>query len=171
MNSNSAPRISFYGRSALLRKYCCDCKTTSFVLDGYYQCCDKPDEKKEIKYMTERISECFRGSLAAEFKRKILALQKHRCHYCGLDLSRVWYYIDKYGCAREIRVNFDHFIPASYCANESLENIYAVCNICNRYKSSKIFNSIGELRKYLQETKKIKEIMIYSSKQVDQLYG
>lgn len=42
---------------------------------------------------------------------------------------------------RRVRVEFDHFIPKSFCANDEFENIFAMCNLCNRHKGSKMFES------------------------------
>lgn len=141
--------ISLFGRAVLIRDWCEHCKCMSIVLDGYFQCCDEKAKAITITRI-ERQSDTCRGRISAELKRKILVAQKHRCHYCGLDLSRTWYYMDKYGDYREIKINFDHFIPASFACVETFENLYATCSICNRYKASKMFNSIEELRIYLK---------------------
>jgi 5-methylcytosine-specific restriction endonuclease McrA len=157
--------VAWYGRSGLLKSYCNKCKGYFFVVDNEFQCCGKEINEEKIVKGAFRISGSERGRISAKLKRKILFSQKYRCHYCGIDLSKTWYYLDKYGDLREIKINFDHFIPASYAANESFENLYATCNLCNKYKSSKIFNSIEHLRKYLQEKYKNTDIKIYTAKE------
>lgn len=109
-----------------------------------------------------RFCDSRRGSISVELKRKILFSQRHKCHYCGLDLSRSWYYLDKFGDLKSIGINFDHFIPVAYLANETFENLYAVCSLYNRYKSSKMFNSIEECRQYLAKKIRKLDIKIWS---------
>ncbi len=158
--------VSLFGHTALVRQFCERCGSMSIVLNGYFQCCDRPVKVTTVSNV-ERVSESYRGRLSAELKRKILVLQKHRCHYCGLDLSRTWYYMDKWGDYREIKINYDHFIPVSFAAVESLENLYAVCNLCNKYKANKMFITIDECRKYLVLRKRQKGIWkLYSADDV-----
>lgn len=144
--------LTLYGRSALLRGYCDDCDQMAFILDDHFQCCDKRAKETTVKKL-ERQSDSSRRRISAYLKRKILVIQHYRCHYCGLDLSRIWYYRNKWGDFKEIVVHFDHFIPSSFTSIETLENLYAVCSPCNLYKGSKMFKTVGDLREYLQKKK------------------
>lgn len=42
-----------------------------------------------------------------------------------------------------------HFIPRSYCNSDLQQNFISACQVCNLWKSDKMFNSFFELQNYL----------------------
>ena len=143
--------VSWYGQFGLMRGFCKFCKARSFVIDERYKCCGRYVNEDLKITKIERQASGERRHLSLDLRRRILFSQKHLCYYCGLDLSQAWFYYDKRGNLREVKINFDHFIPASFAVIENFDNLYAACSICNRYKASKVFDSHDDCIKYLRE--------------------
>ena len=70
------------------------------------------------------------------------------CAYCGNFFgSEVRYY----GKRVVVKRHNDHVVPRSYCNNDKADNLLPVCNICNQWKSDKMFNSFQELQTYINK--------------------
>ena len=136
-------QISLYGSVALSKAHCHSCDTNAFVIDGLLQCCDTAIDTVAGPGRIKRETEALKWRIKQSLKDKILSLQHWRCYLCGTNLNdRLFYRAGN--SFRQIRIEFDHFIPKSFCPNADQENIYAMCSLCNRYKGSKIYETRDE---------------------------
>jgi 5-methylcytosine-specific restriction endonuclease McrA len=93
-----------------------------------------------------------RRRISSAEKRKILWFQKNRCIICGHNFAKsVWF--KKGGIFRPITLNFDHFIPVSFCQNTETRNLYALCSLCNQIKWSYMFDTVIDARKYIMSVR------------------
>jgi uncharacterized protein with NRDE domain len=94
-----------------------------------------------------------RKYIKAGTKKLILFIQDNKCLYCKRPLGD--YYV-KNGeqFYRRTTAEFDHLNPFIICGND-LANIVAACNLCNGIKHAKIFNTLIETMKHIQN--KLKE--------------
>jgi 5-methylcytosine-specific restriction endonuclease McrA len=132
--------VAQYGSVRILRGYCPDCKRTAFILDNKFQCCDLPVKRVILEAETNVIT---LPSKRRRFSRKakLIALvsQLDQCLYCDRSFS-----LDNLPV-------FDHFRPHSFVNDVSVYNCAAACGVCNTLKGSRVFNTIQEARKYVQE--------------------
>ena len=143
---------ALYGNTAIYRKYCYKCKTTSLIINGKYACCGgsaRQSRKEKVRRMTatffrHRVSVCKRKQTA------ILKQQENKCIYCDYEIgSLIWSTTShKY---IKTTVNFDHFVPWSYDNNNKIKNIVASCNICNALKTNYHFESIEKAKSFILE--------------------
>jgi hypothetical protein len=84
-------------------------------------------------------------------RARILTEQNARCIYCGLPLL---YAIRKKGKIIITHLEWDHFIPYAYNYNSQF---VCACNVCNRIKHDKIFDSIEDARKFILARRKAKQ--------------
>ena len=77
---------------------------------------------------------------------KVLNEQDYRCGYCLFPFGSVVY---RQGNREVTSLTWDHFVPYSYIQNNPDANWVAACQVCNRLKSSLIFDNIGEARIYV----------------------
>jgi hypothetical protein len=68
------------------------------------------------------------------------------CSYCGSFFGDVVWYEGKQVVVKKHR---DHVIPRSYCNHDNSSNKLPACQICNQWKSDKIFDSWYELQQYI----------------------
>lgn len=145
-------KISLYGRIAIPKSKCSSCETDAFVLDGNFACCGRKCADTSASQIKRESSSC-RVSLSKNLKEHVLRLQEFRCYLCGCSLKDpLWY--SKNGRWKRVRVEFDHFIPRSFVATNHLQNIYAMCDIDNRIKSSKMFDTQMEARNYVMDKRR-----------------
>lgn len=78
-----------------------------------------------------------------------LLIQHGRCFWCSIDLNKVKFYWDKKRKLQQLRAVGDHLVPYSYTNTTRKDNLVVTCNVCNSLKSSKIFDSIEETKKYI----------------------
>lgn len=68
------------------------------------------------------------------------------CFYCDREFgSVVWVKRE-----RTLRVHWDHVTPYVHTFDNREVNFVAACQICNGWKSDKVFDTIEEIRGYLQ---------------------
>ena len=139
--------LSLYGSVPLVKGYCAECRNNAFIIDGKLQCCDTLIEMEKIKSV-KRESEGVGSRLTIRFKNKILDLQKHKCIICGVDFKANLFYRKKTRYYK-VKIEYDHFIPRSFIPNNEINNIHAMCNLCNQYKGSKMFDTISDAAKYI----------------------
>ncbi len=150
--------FAFYGNVKLDRVYCEDCKAYSFILDGEKACCeDMVDDQDGKPYKVMSAPTPKRNTPTQYEKKDILESQEGRCFYCDLEFgSVVW--DNRKKKARTLKINWDHFTPFAYGFNNKATNFVASCDICNKLKSAKVFNTIEEARKYMEKRWLDKEI-------------
>lgn len=142
--------FAVYGNIGLIRSWCESCERMALAVDGKRQCCGSTTSEKPEKW--KRVVE-------PEFKRRLpsrseraacLERQEGRCIYCDRPFGS---YERRKGKFVRLRVNWDHFVPYVYSANNSDINFVAACQICNHIKSDKMFQTIDEARVHIQVTR------------------
>ena len=147
---------SYYGSTIMLKVYCKACKRESFVIDGELSCCnaiivddfEREHKKREIQ------TEFVRSRIKKNVKENILDKQDGKCIYCELDLRQPFYFDPKHKKYRKMRIHFDHFVAWVYSGDNSKENLYASCPICNLIKSDKHFVDIATAKDYILEERR-----------------
>jgi len=83
---------------------------------------------------------------------KILELQENRCLYCEYEFGEKVMDVKK---KREIvlRIEWDHVIPWAYTQSHNVD-FAAACQICNRIKTSHVYDSIDDARLDIGEKRK-----------------
>lgn len=117
---------------------------------AYCEYCDRKltfrDCHKERKIGV--VNDINRIRLSASQKNDILDKQNNRCYWCGREFGTEYMYHFRF---YRLTPHFDHVIPFSLIGNGGEENIVASCNVCNLWKSSKVFHSEAEIQDYLLE--------------------
>ena len=140
-------RVSLYGSVSIPKARCPRCKTEAFVLDGHLACCGRKKTVEDIDSI-KRETQADNYRVSTELKARVMRLQAARCYLCGCQLDQpLWYQRGNKWC--RVRVEFDHFIPRAFCATNHEENIYAMCNLCNRWKSAKMFDTRDDAVAYV----------------------
>ena len=81
-------------------------------------------------------------------KTKLLKQQQNCCYYCYQEIGKVCCFRNK---VTILKATIDHVLPYSYKQNNHNSNLVVACHICNRHKSYKVFNNIGDIVIYLQD--------------------
>ena len=160
---------ALFGRVRLTRQYCPNCDTEAFVVDNTLKCCDRKIEGKISITRVQRETDAVNQRLAQSAKDRILQLQHYRCYICGTDLRcTLWY--KKKKRFKPVTVQFDHFIPKSFCPNNDTENIYAMCNLCNQHKGSKMYDDREAAKKDIISRRESLGLMeLYSATDIEVL--
>lgn len=87
----------------------------------------------------------------------LVSRQNHCCAYCLLPFGTI---VSKRGNVIIQRPEVDHFIPWAILESTEASNGIAACNICNNYKSDKVFNSIEEARRYILERRVERKVLV-----------
>lgn len=145
-------KVSLYGSAYLLKALCPSCNIESFLIDGKLVCCGGIFIENEIKVL-KRESQAESTRLSNNLKKTVLDLQDHRCYLCGCSLNESLWYRRKNKWFR-LKTEFDHFIPKIFSATNHIENIYAMCSLCNRIKSTKMFDTKEAAIDYVMSIRK-----------------
>jgi len=140
-------QATLYGHVRLDKEYCHACKSNFFVIDGKMSCCDGISKSSKIGSI-KRESLSLKKTLSKSMKDRILMVQQYKCILCGHDLREDCFYRKKERF-KKVHTEFDHFIPKSFSEISHFNNVYAMCCLCNRYKGSKMFDTIEDARKYV----------------------
>lgn len=140
---------AIYGKIKLERMYCESCKGSTIVLEGIKQCCegaadDILSEEEEIMVSPRSI----RKSLSQKRKKEILKKQDNKCLYCDLPFGTPYLRKNVFCLTR---VNWDHLVPFSYTQTSGKTDFVASCNICNLIKSDKMFKTVEDARRHIQQ--------------------
>lgn len=137
---------AIYGDIVIPRRYCTDCETYAFVIDGELKCCGRQatDDCKTFRRMCGSSDK--RHSPRKLLREAILSAQGGRCFFCGRRIgSRVW----RRSKEVTLRLQWDHFIPWAYSLSNCDHNYVATCHVCNLIKQSLIFRSEDEARAHI----------------------
>jgi 5-methylcytosine-specific restriction endonuclease McrA len=88
-----------------------------------------------------------RRKLSRKQKREIMAAQSNRCAYCLTTFGSVVYWRKR---NVRLQIEWDHLVPFAYNRDNRPANFVAACHICNRIKSSLLFQTMDEARAYIQ---------------------
>lgn len=140
--------VALYGNVKILSGYCNDCQRTAFVLDGYIQCCDAPFDDEPVGYKRAIEAEGRRRLPPIAFRQAQLKEQNHRCFYCERSFGSL---VFRRGKPVRLQLQWDHMTPFAYGQDNHSYNFVAACHVCNRIKSSRIFQTLTEARIYIDE--------------------
>ncbi len=152
------PGKVIYGNLVLERGHCKACDETALIIEGLLQCCLAPAKEKAArskKWSSECGANFIRKQPSRDFKEAQLKHQDNRCLYCGLRFGEATAKLSG-GSLTILAVAWDHVIPFAWCGNNMDRNFVAACQICNGLKSSKIFDSIEEIREYILKKREAK---------------
>ena len=125
-------------------KYCPFCNKSTEILYGCYLCCgnhvgDKPRTPFIAKKFISEEGNDSKREYPSRFRRiEVLKEQENRCIYCGVSFL-------------VSNITWDHFKPFSVFKDNSPENFVAACRECNAMKAARVFETIDEVRRYVQE--------------------
>lgn len=155
-NKPHDPYIGYYGTEGILKAFCPDCRSTSFVIEDKFSCCDRDFELDPNTVLESRQeSQCpgHRKQPTTRRKKQALFYQDDKCFYCDKPFGLPVMY---YNRLTFLRVCWDHVKPFAYMQDNPDDNFVAACQFCNGWKSSRIFPSLDEARRYLQTKWKTK---------------
>ena len=157
MNEKSG--IAIYGSVGLKRVYCDYCKRMAFVIDGRKQCCDRKESTaiESCYKMSDSYSK--RKHYSPAVVKKIIEKQNNLCLYCGNEFGYLYFRDNK---IIKSTIHIDHLSPFSFSLDNGMGNLRASCNLCNLFKTDKIFDSIGEVKEYVIKKREQKGIEVLS---------
>ena len=155
--------VSIYGNVKINQGICRRCKSRFFILDkkqNRYYCEDclpeiskeelnnvKESKKTKIVYhITRKISRY----ISKKMRREVYERDNYECVYCGKDLY------DDY-LSKTSGITIDHFFPFIRGGQQEIDNLNTCCARCNTIKRAKIFETISDFKKYLQERQDAKK--------------
>lgn len=150
-----------YGNTILQRGYCYTCKLTAIILKSVFQCCGREVKQTATSYplYIATPARIRRKKPSKKQQAELLATQENKCKYCSYAFGS---YVFKNTKLIALRVVWDHHIPYAYGGNNKDANFVAACQICNGFKSSKIFDSLEQLTEYIKEKWQSKNIQFLS---------
>jgi len=140
--------LALYGNIGMLRDRCPKCRDTALIVDGKFVCCGTETDVKPTRIKVEVYKRKTRTRWPTWLRRSIIARQRGSCVYCDREFDA---FIVFRGRPRQLRVNIDHFVPWKWCKEETADNLYACCDICNAWKRTRIFESVSEVRKFVAD--------------------
>lgn len=129
-----------YGNVLVVKMWCEKCLGYAIVVDNHFNCCGRKAKLEEAtKFTRKREAEADkkRRDISPKRRKSILEHQAYQCVYCGGSL------------AGKTPIEFDHFVCFAYSGDNGDKNFVASCRMCNRLKSSLMFNSVEEARAYI----------------------
>lgn len=147
--------IAVYGVTKIKRAYCELCKDYAFVIDSTFTCCYAPFEEKIDKYKRMSEGSGIRKRPSKEIQKRLLLNQNNKCKYCNIKFGEMYFRDNKPGLSR---IHWDHLVPFAYLQENPYNNWVASCNICNLIKSSKMFDTIQEVKDYVIYNRRKKNI-------------
>ena len=155
---------SLYGKVAINKEYCGECRQYAFVIDDQLQCCGACVSVEPKKYKRESI--CGIGKrpyLSVRVRQEIIRSQAGRCLYCDLEFGSSVIRQSRrmtraFGSSELSPVRFtrivlraviDHMVPYSYMGHHGFKNLAAACHVCNGLKAAKCFQNVEEASAYL----------------------
>lgn len=148
--------VAIYGNVGILRGVCWKCGGTALIREGLLLCCDVPANGSP-EAVSELVPHIAKRMVEPQYKRRrpspreqkiILADQENACFYCATKFDT---YVFKDTKLVRLRVNWDHFIPYVYSADNRYDNFVAACQICNGLKGSKMFDTEEDAKEYIRE--------------------
>lgn len=144
----SMAQIALYGNVQMKRQYCSRCKRWALVIDNELQCCEGLSDSPVDSVQRMTNPRCKRNELSAKDKRSILETQGNRCFYCSQPFGEMVWYKRR---LVTLTAKYDHVSPFAYDQNNDKANMVAACQLCNGWKSDKIFRTIEEVRNYVRQ--------------------
>src|ERR1044071_4620255 len=141
--------INSYGTVMMRREFCPSCHGETFVFEGKLDCCGRDaDLSQDAIFIRISEPERKRKLPPVSWRKMILEKQGNRCCYCEQEFGRTVYYKRR---AHLLRCCWDHREAYAYSFNNRPENFAAACQLCNAWKSSKLFDSDEEIKSYVKE--------------------
>lgn len=142
--------LAVYGNTEVWRGFCTQCKRMALIVENEIQCCDAqvviPDQPPRRKRMS--IAENQRRRLKKRQRQACLEDQHYRCLYCEQSFGSIVWYKSK---QITLKIVWDHQTPFAFSQDNRECNFVAACHICNAWKSALIFQSVDEVKIYVQQ--------------------
>jgi 5-methylcytosine-specific restriction endonuclease McrA len=136
-------KVAYYGAVRLLRERCSLCRRWALVVNGVLACCG--EEAGEV-HGTQRMTTGNHRRPRRRITEWMLELQDWRCAYCGQEFGE---FVVVHGRSRILSPVWDHFVPRSYSFDDLSENGVTCCNVCNGWKSNRMFQTASEVRDFV----------------------
>ena len=137
---------SWYGNVQIPRIYCRKCQSWSFVLEGKRQCCNRPTETAIVKIKRMTNTEAIRRKPPKHLQEVLLLKFQECCAYCERGFGTWVHYHER---PTKLRLEWDHQLPFAYLQSNPQENFLPACHVCNRWKSSLMFQTLEEVKVYV----------------------
>jgi len=124
---------SYLEKKPLVKLYCENC--------GYNSQEEKRPKFKGMKIVVPAIKT--KGKLSKKERLKLIEKQGNLCYWCGRPFGMVYYRKNR---IYELKPHADHKVPFIYCYGNEIENFVMACNLCNLFKSSKVFSDEVQVR-------------------------
>jgi len=159
--------IAAYGSNLLERGFCKECNTTALIIDNEFQCCgaqaEAATEQLQVCSMSEPSNK--RKHISNSTKQTILQAQENKCLYCQRPFGSYYTVKGKGQKKLQTKAVFDHIQP--FINGGSINgNIVAACNLCNSFKSDKLFSNLLEAWLYISN-QLANKITFYLSRNVN----
>ena len=129
----ACPRCGEYNLQGTNDFYCKSCKIK------YSR--DKADK-------TRILCKSKRSAPTRKFRNNLVSKQKGRCIYCGREFGTYFY---RNGKVKKLFACADHRIPYSFLQANPGHNFVMACQICNGFKSDKIFTTMEDCENHLND--------------------
>jgi len=81
-----------------------------------------------------------------------------KCPYCGNDFGVSY---SKGGIWQGwLRPTLEHIVPVAYGGGNDIDNLLAICQVCNAMKTDKMFKSFTALISYIEKAWKEKKLEV-----------
>lgn len=135
------------GKIALFREICPFCQEYNLSGNPAFICTSCDAKYTGTIDLTERIlSNNKRKSLTSRQSEKIAQKQQNHCFWCDRQFGSL---IIKNHKTIQLKIHLDHVQPYSYTKTNNQDNLIASCQICNQWKSNKIFDNVDTCKEYL----------------------
>lgn len=140
-----------FGSVILYRSKCPKCRQYMLSSNSFFECttrlCDHEWVDDQVEHVRKEISGKRRKALSPMERRQLIADQDNRCFWCGREFGS---WVSRKNKLVALKCHIDHVTPYIYSESDRFKNKVASCHICNRWKSSKIFETVTECEIYLQ---------------------
>lgn len=139
-----------FGNTVLFESTCPSCKEQNLTGSNVVECasCLYEYDAKRISSVEIVVSpKGERRPIPRSIKKQLLEKQNSRCFWCDRLFGTPYERKNKISMLFECG---DHKIPFAYLKGNPKDNWVLACNVCNSWKSSKLYNTDEELKLFLK---------------------
>jgi len=112
--------------------------------------CDYAVSDNEVRIGdTDILATNKRRPVSRKLREQIRNRQENKCYWCGRIFGS--YYVRNNKKVTKLKMHVDHNEPYSFNRRHEKGNLVGACNICNLFKSNKMFKTEKECREYLKD--------------------
>ena len=137
------------GKIKLYREECDKCGEFNLSGSRIFDCsCGNRYREREINYRRILAIRNKRGYISQKFKEELMMKQNYRCYWCGREFFT---YVYKDGKPLKLIMHVDHVNPAAYRLDDNVDNLVGSCQLCNLFKSSKMFDDKEDCKNFITD--------------------